>query len=99
MIHAYINVPNPRLTVHGDPTCGFVQDMRSLDVPGPPFDAITCLFDSIGYPEDNDGIVATFAGAHRVVQIALGEKPHLAILGNSSPRDSYVMQKRAAGHA
>ena len=29
MIHAYINVQNPHLTVHGDPTCGFVQDMRS----------------------------------------------------------------------
>jgi SAM-dependent methyltransferase len=41
------------------------QDMRQLDVPGPPFDAVTCLFDSIGYPQDNDGIVATLAGMRR----------------------------------
>ena len=40
----------------------FEQDMRALDVPGGPFDAITCLFDSIGYPQDNDGIVAALAG-------------------------------------
>ena len=43
------------------------QDMRTLDVPGAPFDAITCLFDSIGYPQDNAGIVATFAGMARHV--------------------------------
>jgi SAM-dependent methyltransferase len=43
------------------------QDMRSLDVPGAPFDAVTCLFDSIGYPQDNEGIVATFAGMARHV--------------------------------
>jgi SAM-dependent methyltransferase len=43
------------------------QDMRKLDVPGSPFDAITCLFDSIGYPQDNDGIVATFLGMARHV--------------------------------
>ncbi len=36
--------------------------MRELDVPGAPFDAVTCLFDSIGYPQDNDGIVAALAG-------------------------------------
>jgi SAM-dependent methyltransferase len=41
------------------------QDMRSLDVPGAPFDAVTCLFDSIGYPQDNDGIVAAFEGMRR----------------------------------
>jgi SAM-dependent methyltransferase len=41
------------------------QDMRDLDVPGGPFDAITCLFDSIGYPQDNDGVVATLAGMRR----------------------------------
>lgn len=41
------------------------QDMRQLDVPGEPFDAITCLFDSIGYPQDNDGIVAALAGMRR----------------------------------
>jgi SAM-dependent methyltransferase len=41
------------------------QDMRELEVPGPPFDAVTCLFDSIGYPQDNDGIVAALTGMRR----------------------------------
>jgi SAM-dependent methyltransferase len=41
------------------------QDMRELDVPGAPFDAVTCLFDSIGYPQDNDGIVAALTGMRR----------------------------------
>jgi SAM-dependent methyltransferase len=38
------------------------QDMRKLDLPGQPFDAVTCLFDSIGYPQDDDGIVAALTG-------------------------------------
>ena len=42
-----------------------VQDMRQLHVPGAPFDAVTCLFDSIGYPQDNDGVVATLDGMRR----------------------------------
>jgi SAM-dependent methyltransferase len=41
------------------------QDMRALDVPGAPFDAVTCLFDSIGYPQDNDGVVAALTGMRR----------------------------------
>jgi SAM-dependent methyltransferase len=41
------------------------QDMRALEVPGAPFDAVTCLFDSIGYPQDNDGVVAALAGMRR----------------------------------
>jgi SAM-dependent methyltransferase len=41
------------------------QDMRALDVPGAPFDAVTCLFDSIGYPQDDDGIVAALEGMAR----------------------------------
>src|SRR5215207_65025 len=41
------------------------QDMRHLDVPGKPFDAVTCLFDSIGYPQDNDGVVAALHGMRR----------------------------------
>src|SRR5262245_11024529 len=37
------------------PTARFLrQDMRQLDVPGEPFDAITCLFDAIGYAIDDD---------------------------------------------
>jgi len=38
------------------------QDMRSLDVPGAPFDAVTCLFDSIGYAVTNEGISAALHG-------------------------------------
>jgi SAM-dependent methyltransferase len=41
------------------------QDMRTLDVPGEPFDAVTCLFDSIGYPQEDDGVVAALAGMRR----------------------------------
>jgi SAM-dependent methyltransferase len=41
------------------------QDMRQLDVPGAPFDAVTCLFDSIGYPQDNEGIIAALEGMGR----------------------------------
>jgi SAM-dependent methyltransferase len=41
------------------------QDMRALDVPGAPFDAVTCLFDSIGYPQDNEGVVAALEGMRR----------------------------------
>jgi SAM-dependent methyltransferase len=41
------------------------QDMRSLDVPGDAFDAATCLFDSIGYPQDDEGVVAALAGMRR----------------------------------
>ena len=45
----------------------FVQgDMRDLHVDGGPFDLVTCLFDSIGYPQDNDGVIAALSclGAH-----------------------------------
>jgi SAM-dependent methyltransferase len=41
------------------------QDMRELEVPGAPFDAVTCLFDSIGYPQANDGIVAALTRMRR----------------------------------
>jgi SAM-dependent methyltransferase len=34
------------------------QDMRELDLPRERFAAITCLFDSIGYPQHNDGVVS-----------------------------------------
>jgi hypothetical protein len=39
--------------------------MRKLDVPGAPFDAVTCLFDSIGYPLEDAGIVAALSGMRR----------------------------------
>jgi SAM-dependent methyltransferase len=41
------------------------QDMRSLDLGEKRFDAVTCLFDSIGYPQSNDGVVAALAGMRR----------------------------------
>jgi SAM-dependent methyltransferase len=37
-------------------------DMRKLDL-GERFDCVTCLFDSIGYPATNDGIVAALTRA------------------------------------
>ncbi len=33
-------------------------DMRCLPAPAEPYDVVTCLFDSIGYPLDDDSIVA-----------------------------------------
>jgi ubiquinone/menaquinone biosynthesis C-methylase UbiE len=39
-------------------------DMRELEL-GRTFDAVTCLFDSIGYPATNDGVVAALASAAR----------------------------------
>jgi SAM-dependent methyltransferase len=37
------------------------QDMRELSMPGVTFDAVTCLFDSIGYPQSNEGVVAALS--------------------------------------
>jgi SAM-dependent methyltransferase len=54
--HARLNAPEARL---------FRQDMRELDVPGGPFDAVTCLFDSIGYPLDDEGVLAALASMGR----------------------------------
>ena len=41
------------------------QDMRHLDLGAERFDAVTCLFDSIGYPQTDDGVVAALTGARR----------------------------------
>ncbi|MCC7119851.1 MAG: class I SAM-dependent methyltransferase [Anaerolineales bacterium] len=38
------------------------HDMRSLDVAERPFDAIVCLFDSIGYVATNENILAVLRG-------------------------------------
>lgn len=44
----------------------FVQaDMRDLHVEGGPFDLVTCLFDSIGYPEDDHEIVSALRSLGR----------------------------------
>jgi SAM-dependent methyltransferase len=40
------------------------QDMRALDIADRPFDAVLCLFDSIGYVETNEAIAQVFQGVH-----------------------------------
>lgn len=40
------------------------QDMRSLDIAERPFDAIICLFDSLGYAETNDNIIQILSRVH-----------------------------------
>lgn len=41
------------------------QDMRALDIAGSPFDAVICLFDSIGYVETNKALMQVLEGVHR----------------------------------
>jgi ubiquinone/menaquinone biosynthesis C-methylase UbiE len=41
------------------------QDMTALDVAGAPFDAVICLFDSIGYVVTNEAIKQTLEGVYR----------------------------------
>ena len=53
---ARLNVPGARFVM---------QDMRELDLPGEQFNAVTCLFDSIGYPLDDEGVVATLVATAR----------------------------------
>ena len=44
----------------------FVQgDMCELDVEGAPFDVVTCLFDSIGYPQDDDRVISALRSLGR----------------------------------
>ena len=44
----------------------FVQgDMCDLDIEGRPFDVVTCLFDSIGYPQVDAGIVSALRSLGR----------------------------------
>jgi len=54
--YARVNAPDARF---------LRQDMRSLDVPGELFDAVTCLFDAIGYAVDEDGVLATLSAFAR----------------------------------
>lgn len=49
----------------GDRVRFLVGDMRDLRVDGGPFDIVTCLFDSIGYAQDNDGAVAALSSMGR----------------------------------
>jgi SAM-dependent methyltransferase len=41
------------------------QDMTELDLGDARFDAVTCLFDSIGYPQRDELVVAALDGARR----------------------------------
>lgn len=41
------------------------QDMRSLNIADRPFDAVICLFDSIGYVETNEALMQVLQGVHR----------------------------------
>jgi ubiquinone/menaquinone biosynthesis C-methylase UbiE len=41
------------------------QDARALNIPGPPFDACVCLFDSLNYILELPGLYAAFQGVHR----------------------------------
>jgi SAM-dependent methyltransferase len=52
---ARANAPDARLVE---------ADMRELDL-GEQFDAVTCLFDSIGYPQSDEGVIAALSAARR----------------------------------
>jgi ubiquinone/menaquinone biosynthesis C-methylase UbiE len=41
------------------------QDMRWLPTPEQPYDAVVCLFDSIGYVQTDDALNKVFHGIHR----------------------------------
>lgn len=48
------------------PGVGFHHgDMRALPAPAEPYDVVTCLFDSIGYPGDDEAIVAALRSLAR----------------------------------
>jgi SAM-dependent methyltransferase len=53
--HARVAVPSGQF---------HVADMRELAL-GEQFDVVTCLFDAIGYPLDNDGVVASLRSIAR----------------------------------
>jgi SAM-dependent methyltransferase len=61
---------NPALLEHARGGRFLQGDMRSLDTlglePGS-FAAVTCLFDSIGYPVTNDGVLATLRGVRSLL--------------------------------
>ena len=41
-----------------------LQDMRALDIADRPFDAVICLFDSIGYVKTNEALMEVLQGVH-----------------------------------
>ena len=44
------------------------QDMRALDLPDAPFDAVICLFDSIGYVVTNAALQQVLQGVHHYLR-------------------------------
>ncbi len=89
---------NEELLAEGRDAAGdrvrFVQgDMCDLHVDGGPFDLVTCLFDSIGYPQENDGIVSALRslGRHAPPGTIVFEFLHApAILRGADPRRARV---------
>jgi SAM-dependent methyltransferase len=45
----------------------FQGDMRDLHVDGGPFNVVTCLFDSIGYPQTDEGVLSALRSLGRHV--------------------------------
>jgi SAM-dependent methyltransferase len=44
------------------------MDMRAIDFPPETFDAVICLFDSIGYVRTNQALIETVNGVHSVLR-------------------------------
>lgn len=63
-----IEIARRRATSTGAAARFHLGDLARLDVPGAPFDAATCLFDSIGYVGSNEALSRTFAGIHGTVR-------------------------------
>lgn len=49
----------------GDRVRFVVSDMRDLDIDSGFFDVVTCLFDSIGYAQNNEGVIAALRSLGR----------------------------------
>lgn len=60
-----IRVGQDRAKTRGSSVSFRLQDMRALDAPETPYDAIICLFDSIGYLQTNSALAETISGVHR----------------------------------
>ncbi len=45
------------------------QDMRSLDIAERPFDAVICLFDSIGYVQTDEAIKEVLCGVRKALRV------------------------------
>jgi ubiquinone/menaquinone biosynthesis C-methylase UbiE len=65
---AMLEVARSRTAAAGARSLFHQGDLRALEVPGAPFDAATCLFDSIGYVATNQALQAAFRGLHRTVR-------------------------------